>query len=430
MHVAGKPVGFWSAVSMGIGAMVGGGIFALLGEAGAISGPAVWLSFILGGLIALASGYSLARLGARYPSAGGIVEYLGQAFGVGPLTGSLSVLLYAAAIVSLSVIAKAFGNYAVALLPVSGGYWAEGFTVAIVMTFLLVNYRGAADVAVWERVTVAIKFLVLSGLTIAGLATMDPALLSPRHYPAPASIVYSLAITFFAYEGFRVITNAAEDMPDPARILPRAMLGSILVVMVLYVAVACAAFGSLPAEQIIAAREFALAEVARPVFGDLGFHVVAGVALVSIASSINAALYASTNVAWQLARYGELPAAFGRPFGNSREGLLFSSIGIVVLALTLDMTEIATLGSVSVLFVHGITHAGHLRLAHETGASRTLIVLAILLIGVAIALVMTWLSERGGWLIWGLPLMLGLAFATELILQRLTGREVRTRLER
>ncbi len=414
---------------MGVGAMVGGGIFALLGEAGALAGPAVWLSFVLAGLIAMASGYSLARLGARYPSAGGIVEYLAQAFGVGPLTGSMSVLLYAAAIVSLSVIAKAFGNYAVALFPLPGGYWSEVFSVAIVTAFLLVNYKGTADVAAWERVTVAIKFMTLSGLAVIGLATMNPELLSPHHYPPPIAIVRSLAITFFAYEGFRVITNAAEDMPDPARILPRAIMISVLAVMALYVAVAIAAFGSMPAEQIMAAREFALAEIARPAFGSLGFHLVAAVALVSIASSINAALYASTNVAWQLARYGELPAAFGRPFGNSREGLLFSSICIVVLALTLDMAEIATLGSVSVLFVHGVTHVGHLRIAHETGASRLLITLAIVLIGLAMTLVMAWLAERGGWLIWGLPLMVGLAFVMELCLQRFAGREVRPRID-
>ncbi|HID46935.1 MAG TPA: amino acid permease [Chromatiaceae bacterium] len=83
-----KPIGFWSAVSMGIGAMVGAGIFALLGEASTISGSAVYLSFIIGGMIALFSRYSLGKLGARYPSAGGIVEYLTQAYGVGLFTGT------------------------------------------------------------------------------------------------------------------------------------------------------------------------------------------------------------------------------------------------------------------------------------------------------------------------------------------------------
>ena len=81
MHKSGTAIGFWSAVSIGIGSMVGAGIFALLGEAGAITSGATYISFFMGGVIALLSGYSMGKLGAKFPSVGGIVEYLGQAFG-------------------------------------------------------------------------------------------------------------------------------------------------------------------------------------------------------------------------------------------------------------------------------------------------------------------------------------------------------------
>jgi len=101
MYKTNKSMGFWSAVSMGVGAMVGAGIFALLGEAGAISGSAVYISFIIGGIIALFSGYSLGKLGARYPSSGGIVEYLAHAYGIDFFTGAMSLMLYFAAVVSL-----------------------------------------------------------------------------------------------------------------------------------------------------------------------------------------------------------------------------------------------------------------------------------------------------------------------------------------
>ena len=134
MHTSKKPIGFWSAVSMGIGAMVGAGIFALLGEASAISGSAVYISFIIGGVIALFCGYSLGKLGARYPSAGGIVEYLTQAYGIGLFTGTMSIVLYFAAIVSLSLIAKAFGNYAVTFLPDAASHlWNHFFSIGIVL---------------------------------------------------------------------------------------------------------------------------------------------------------------------------------------------------------------------------------------------------------------------------------------------------------
>ena len=285
MHTSKKPIGLWSAVAMGIGAMVGAGIFALLGEASSISGSAVYISFIIGGIIALFSGYSLGKLGARYPSSGGIIEYLSQAFGVGTFTGSMGVMMYFAAVVSISLIAKAFGNYAATFFPLNdeNNYLHHVFSISIVCFFVLINLKGAKDVAVWERVSVGIKFIVLAALSVAGIIALKPELLATQHYPPVSNIFFSLAITFFAYEGFRVITNTAEDMPNPAKTLPQAMVLSILLVMLLYVAIAFAVFGNLPVDKVIAAKDFALAQAALPVFGQVGFTVVAITALVATA---------------------------------------------------------------------------------------------------------------------------------------------------
>ena len=160
MQKSKKPIGFWSAVSMGIGAMVGAGIFALLGEASAIAGSAVYISFIIGGIIALFSGYSLGKLGARYPSSGGIIEYLSQSYGIGTFTGTMGVMLYFSAIVSVSLIAKAFGNYAVTFLPSDevSQIWRNAFSIGIIILFVLINLKGAKDVAVLERITVGGSF--------------------------------------------------------------------------------------------------------------------------------------------------------------------------------------------------------------------------------------------------------------------------------
>ena len=430
MYKSDKPIGFWSAVSMGIGAMVGAGIFALLGEASAISGSAVYISFILGGIVALFSGYSLGKLGARYPAAGGIVEYLTQAFGTGTFSGSMSIMLYFAAVVSLSLIAKSFGNYAVTFLPDNVSHlWHYSFSTGIVILFVFINLKGAKDVAVWERLIVAIKFSVLCGLSVAGILYMNPALLSPDNYPLSNNIFYSLAITFFAYEGFRVITNTAEDMPDPAKTLPRAMMVSILLVMVLYVAVSFAVFGNLPAERVIAAKDFALAEAALPVFGHAGFVVVAIAALISTASSINANLYAVTNVTYQLAKYGELPSVFGKPIGHSREGLIISGFIIVILSFLFDLSEIAAIGSISILFIHAITHFGHLKIAAETGASRLLVLLAGIFSLLAMILALTYVSKESHQVIVVLAGFVILSVTTEFVLQKVLQRKVRSRVQ-
>jgi amino acid transporter len=428
MYKSGKPMGFWAAVSLGVGAMIGAGIFALLGEASVISGSAVYISFIIGGIIALFSGYSLGKLGARYPSSGGIVEYLAQSYGVGIFTGSISIMLYIAAVVSLSLIAKTFGNYAVLLLPGTPSlFWHHLFSIGIVVLFIILNLKGAKDVAVWEKITVAIKFIVLAMLSVTGIIFLKPSLLSPSYYPPTSDIFFSLAITFFAYEGFRVITNAAEDMPNPEKTLPKAMMTAIVLVMVLYVAVSFAVFGNLPSSEVIGAKEYALAEAALPIFGKLGYTIVAITALISTASSINANLYAVTNVTYQLAKDGELPSEFGKPIAHSHEGLMISGVFIIILMLLFNLSDIAAIGSISILFIHAITHIGHLKKINETGASILMVLLATIFSLTAMTLAIIYVSQKSDYIV---QLLLGfvlIAVITELILQKVLNREVKPR---
>jgi len=417
-----------AAAALGVGSMIGAGIFALMGEAGAIAGSAVYLSFIAAGVIALVSGYSMARLGARYPAAGGIVEYLAQAYRVGLISGALSILLYISALVALVLIAKTFGTYVLALLPVEdGSRWVNGLADLIIIGFVLVNLEGARSVASLEKFVVGLKLLILIGFAVAGLYVAEPQLLSSSRYPPATQVLSSLAITFFAFEGFRVITNAAEDMPNPSRTLPRAMLLAIGGVLVIYVAVALAVFGNLDAQQVIDAKDYALAEAARPVFGAAGFSIVAIAALVSTASSINANLYAVTNVTYQLAKEGELPSAFGKPFGKSREGLLISAGLIILLVHLFDLSEIAAVGSITILFVHLMVHVGHLRLYRKTGASLSLIVLAIALTLSAIGFASAYAFKSSPHILWLVAASLVTALVAEDLLYRVTGRRIQTR---
>lgn len=428
MHKSGQNVSFWSAVAMGIGAMVGAGIFALLGAAGAVAGSAVWLSFTIAGAIALLSGYSLGRLGARYPASGGMVEYLVQAYGVGRFSGSMSVMMYIGALVSVSLVARTFGTYAVALMPTgTPQIMVPVMAAVIILAFAAINLGGPRAMARAENIVVFVKMAVLAVFAVAGLIYVDPAQLAPASYPPVSAIFFSVAITFFAYEGFRVITNAAEDMDDPARSLPRAILTSIAIVMLVYIALAIAVFGNLPPDKVVEAQDYALAEAARPVFGTTGFTIVAIAALFSTASAINAALYAVTNVTYEMARNGELPAQFGQSIGHSREGLVASSAIIILLAVFFDLSAIAEIGALTMLFIHLVTHIGHFRLLAETGASRLLIGLAVLANGAAVGL--------GGWhiattdptlLAWIAGFLL-VAVLLELGLHKATGRKVQTR---
>jgi len=424
-----KPMTVIAATSLGIGSMIGAGIFALMGEAGAIAGSAVYLSFILAGIVALLSGYSLAKLGVRYPAAGGIVEYLVQSFGVGLFSGAMGIMLYISALVALSLVAKTFGSYAVTFFNVGENQhlWVNGFANGIIILFVLINLRGADSVARWEKLIVAIKILVLIGFATVGLIFSRPELLSLALYPEGKMVLYSLAITFFAFEGFRVITNAVEDMPDPAKTLPRAMFLSIILVMLLYIAVALAVFGNLDVSQVIEAKDFALAEAAKPIFGAVGFTIVAIAALISTASSINANLYAVTNVTYQMAKDGELPCEFGEPIGHSREGLVISGALIILMTDFFPLSEIAAVGSIAILMVHLIVHLGHLRVRDETGASFFILLMAIVAVLAAIGFAVTYSIKTSPHIIWFVAAALACAFATEFLLHRFTARRIQTR---
>lgn len=430
MHRSGNEVPFSSAVSMGIGAMVGAGIFALLGQAGAIAGSAVWISFLIGGTIALLSGYSMGRLGARYPAAGGVVEYLVQGFGVGRFSGAMSVMMYISSLVAVSLVARTFGSYAHALMPDGSPDWlVEVFAAIIVLAFMFVNLDGARAMARLENIVVLVKMTVLVVFAAIGIFFISPERLSPQQYPPISTIFYSVAVTFFAYEGFRVITNAAEDMRNPARTLPRAIMAAILLVMAVYIAIAIAVFGNLPSEDVIAAKDFALAEAARPILGQAGFSIVAVAALFATASAINASLYSVTNVTYQLASLGELPEAFGHPIAHSREGLVVSSSIIIALAVFFDLSSIAAIGALSMLIIHMTTHIGHLRLLKETGAARALVILAVVANAGAISLGAYHLSTVSPMILAWIGAFFAFAFTLEVLLHRATFRQVQTRLD-
>ena len=390
-----KAFGLWSAVFLGIGSMVGAGIFVLLGEAGAIAGNLVWVSFIFGGIIALLSGYSLAKLATAYPSRGGIIEYLVQCYGEGVFSGSVSVLFYLSAVVAIAMVAKTFGTYA-SMMTVGAdtGIWVDIYTIAVLLFFMLINLAGSSLIAKSENIIVMIKLSIIVLFTVVVFFYIKPELLSFKNAPPVLNVFSSVALTFFAYEGFRVITNTAEDMENPGQTMLKAMSIAIGLVMVLYVAVSLAVFGNLSLPEIIKAQDYALAEAARPVFGQIGFTVMAVAALISTASSINANFYAVTNVTYQMAKDGELPEVYERNVWHSSEGLIISTVMIIVFVLFFKLDEIAAIGSISILFIHALVHIGHLLKTDETKGSRVLIILAIVTIAVAIVLALQYTSKH------------------------------------
>jgi amino acid transporter len=373
-----KAFGLWSAVFLGIGSMVGAGIFIVIGQAGAIAGNLVLLSFVIAGLIALLCGYSLSKLAISYPSRGGIIEYLVQSYGEGFFSGSLGVLFYIAQLVALAAVAKSFGTYAATYL--HGGVTplhTNIFALGILALFVLINLLGASLVAKSESAIVIIKLSALGIFTAAALYYIKPSYLSINDAPSVVHVLFSLGLTFFAFQGFSVITNSVEDMQNPQKTMIRSMTLSILLVGILYLAVTLAVFGNLTLPEIIKSQDYALAEAAKPAFGEIGFKLIAATALLATASAINATLYAVTQLSYTLAKDGDLPELYERNVFHNTQGLVISALLIVPMILFFNLGEIASIAAVIVLLIQGFTHTGHLFKIKETKANLMLVLLAI-----------------------------------------------------
>ena len=366
-----------SAVMLGIGSMVGAGIFIVIGQAGSIAGNIVWLSFVFGGLAALLSGYSLAKLAVRYPSRGGIIEYLVQSFGEGIFSGSAGILFYLSQLIAIAAVAKSFGAYAETFMPTSD-YWGNLYAIGIVGLFILINLLGAALVAKSENIIVIIKVSVLLFFTVIALFYVKPKLLSMSDMPPIKEMFFAIGLTFFAYQGFSVITNTVEDMQNPKKTMMRATIITVLLVAVLYIVTSLAVLGNLSLSEVIKAKDYALAEAAKPVFGEMGFKIMAATALLATASAINASLYAATEIGYTMAKEGNLPSVYTYNIHSSYGGLIISGILILPMILFLNLSEVTTIAALVVLIIQGITHAGHLLKIKETGANIFLVAGAML----------------------------------------------------
>ena len=417
-----KAFGLWSAIFLGIGSMVGAGIFVLLGEAGAIAGNLVWISFVLGGIIALSAGYSLAKLAVLYPSRGGMVEYLVQCYGEGVFSGSVSILFYISSLVGIAMVSKTFGVYAAHMFVQNSTFYTDIYSVAILLFFVFINLVGSSLMAKSENIIVITKLSIIVIFAITVFFYIKPELLSFKVSPAFNNVFFAISLTFFAYGGFSVISNTAEDMDNPKATMMKAMIYSILFVMALYIVVAFAVFGNLTLSEITNAKDYALAEAARPVFGQIGFTIMAVAALISTSSSINANLYATTNITYQMAKDGDLPEIYERNVWHSSEGLIISAIFLILIIVFFNLGEIATMGSIFILFIHVFVHVGHFLKIKKTGASRLIVAFAIISLSITIVLALIYTSKHisgiGYYVVGGFVLSYILEMALRLITKR------------
>jgi amino acid transporter len=366
------------AAFIGVGAMVGAGIFSLLGAAGEVAGAAVWLSFVIAGAIAMLNGYSFAKFGARYPSAGGLLEYVVRGFGDGHVAGVVAWIVLATNAIVTGMVAVSFGSYASDAVPWGSSAWVKIFATLIVLVMTLLNIVGSQAVARVQTVVVTVVIGILAVFAVVTLVNMDPHLLSFSGYPAVKDIVSSVALTFFAFLGFGIVSFTAKDLADPSRQLPRAMFLALGIATVIYVAVALGVFGTLTVEEVIASGGTAIAKAAEPTLGSAGYWLMSVTALFATSGATNGGLYPASGLCDQLAKVGQFPPVMGRRLGGrASTGLLLTAAIAIVLAVGFDLNAIASIGSAVALLVFALVSIGHMRVRGQTGANAAILLIAI-----------------------------------------------------
>ncbi|HEY6995060.1 MAG TPA: APC family permease [Xanthobacteraceae bacterium] len=418
-----------AAVSIGIGGMVGAGIFSILGVVAHAAGNAMWLAFAIGGVVALLSTYSYAKLGATFPSAGGAVHFLVKGFGDGVLSGGVNLFMWAGYIISLALYASAFGSYAATFVSTPPSpLLVKVLAVAAVVALTLINAFGAKVMGRSETFIVAVKVAILVLFAAIGLWFVRPGYLSPELWPGTDSILFGAGVLFIGYEGFGLVTNAAADMRDPRSMLPRALYTSVLLVIALYFAVAVTVTGSLSDFEIERAKDYALAEAAKPSLGEFGFRLIAIAALFSTASAINATLFGSANVCYMIARDGELPAGLSRTeWKDATGGLLLTAALVVAVTLLFDLSGIAMMGSAAFLLIYAAVNAGHLNVLRATGASAVIVWLSLLTCLAMFAVLGVYTYQEQPAALVALVLIAAASFAGEWLYRHWTGRTLKDR---
>ncbi len=416
-----KKMSMWAAVALAVGTMIGASIFSIFGVGATLAGQNLPIAFIISGLLAVAVAYSYAHMGSKIISNAGPIAFIMKGFGDGIVTGTLSILMWISYVISISLFAKGFTGYFLPLVGVSQKPLSIAAVEAgVIALFTALNFFGSRAVGKAEFYIVLTKLSILFIFIIFGVFTINPSYVTPSFDTQHINGTINAAVIFFlSYMGFGLITNASENMENPKRNVPRAIYISILIVSVVYVLISLVAVGNLPLNELITAQDNALAVAARPFLGNLGFLLVSLGALFSISSALNATLYGGANVAYALAKDGELPVVFERKvWFKSPEGLYITAALSLFFALFLNMDGIASMTSAVFIVIYIFVIVSHYRLTEEIGGIKKVLIFNAVLISSVLAALFYYQVKGQVYVFYGTLILFGASYLAEYLYRK------------
>ena len=387
------------AVAMGTGVMIGAGIFALTGQVSELAGGWMPVAFLVAAVVSGFSAYSHIKLAAAFPSAGGIAMFLQNAYGPGVVTGACALLMAGSMIINESLVARTFASYTMRAFDTEPSpIMLSGLAVALIGFGYLVNLAGNRTVEWVSSVSAALK---IGGIIVFALAALWGSGVSwtsilPAERQATGSIdgfIAGVAIAILAYKGFTTITNSGSELVNPSKNVGRAIMISLIICLSVYMLVALAVQNNLPTAEIIAAKNYSLAEASRPSLGAYGVGFTIAIAIIATASGLLASMFAVSRMLTMLTEMNLIPHRHFGMTGRLQGHLLVYTVVLAgLLAAFFDLGRIASLGAIYYLVMDMAIHWGVYRYVREDiGANSLVLITAILLDFVALS-VFVWIK--------------------------------------
>lgn len=390
-HYQKNSLSLWGAVSMGTGVMIGAGIFALTGQVAELAGSLFPLAFLIAGVIAGFSAYSYVKMANAWPSAGGIAMFLEKSYGKGTVTAVCALLMYFSMVINESLVARTFATYSLQLSGSESQDWlVPALAVSVLVCAFVVNILGNRFIQTFSFFMAFIKigglvFLAVGGLWASGVSFES--LSSPQEQSTTSNFLGAVALGILAYKGFTTITNSGSEIEDPHKNVGRAIIISILICAAVYLLVAIAVAGNLSVGEIVAARDYSLAEASRPAYGELGLRVTVIFAIVATISGVIASVFAVSRMLAMLTEMKLVPHShFGMPGSIQKHTLVYTIVLAILLAVFFDLSRIASLGAIFYILMDIAIHWGIFRhVREEIGANAGILVTAMVLDAIVLA---------------------------------------------
>lgn len=357
-----RKLGAVEATTIGLGTMIGGGIFILPSIAAAQAGPASIVSFALAGVVSLLAALSHAEVATdMQQSEGGGYQYVHRA--LGPLFGSIVGWgMWVGLAFATAFYVVGFARY---LTFFSGNLPVAPVATALAIALVALNYRGAAKAGELQDVIVAILLVLIVGFVVTGLPAVERETLRPFNPQGWGAVLATTGTIYVSFIGFGVIATAAAEIERPARNLPLSMVAAVVVPTILYMFVMLVSTGVLSVRELEGSR-IPVAKVARVAVGRAGALAMVGGAVLATVSSANASILAASRVGFAMGKDRLLADWFGRVherFGTPHRTVLATGVGIVaVVGVRVGIDVLAEIAGFAFLLTYGLVHVAVVRL--------------------------------------------------------------------